>query len=226
MNFNDILNDCMQQVGCSARELCNKSGVSAAAISRYRSGERIPSRDSDTVEKLSVALCAIAKDKAMTDLTPEYYLERLTMADDYQTVDSGQLLQNFDVLISALNISINRLCRHIHYDTSTIFRFRNGSRKLADPEKFAADVAGYIVKVMDSAQDRAILSELLGCGENILDDRSVCFEKVTEWLLSGKSTKKNPVSRFLNKFDEFDLNEYIKSIHFDEMNVPTAPTSY
>lgn len=223
MNFNDILNDCMQQVGCSARELCNKSGVSAAAISRYRSGERIPSRDSDTVEKLSVALCAIAKDKALTDFTPEYYLERLTMADDYLTVDSGQLLQNFDVLISALNISINRLCRHIHYDTSTIFRFRNGSRKLADPEKFAADVAGYIVRAMDSAQDRAILSELLGCGENILDDRSVCFEKVTEWLLSGKSTKKNPVSRFLNKFDEFDLNEYIKSIHFDEMKVPTAP---
>ena len=28
---------------------------------------------------------------------------------------------------------------------------------------------------------------------------------------------------FLSKIDDFDLNEYIKAIHFDEMKVPTVP---
>ena len=31
------------------------------------------------------------------------------------------------------------------------------------------------------------------------------------------------VSKFLEKLDEFDLNEYIKAIHFDEMKVPSVP---
>ena len=31
------------------------------------------------------------------------------------------------------------------------------------------------------------------------------------------------VSKFLNKLDEFDLNEYIKVIHFDELKVSSVP---
>lgn len=31
------------------------------------------------------------------------------------------------------------------------------------------------------------------------------------------------MSGFLNKLDDFDLNEYIKSIHFDELKVPSVP---
>ena len=33
----------------------------------------------------------------------------------------------------------------------------------------------------------------------------------------------NTISTFLSKIDDFDLNEYIKAIHFDEMKVPTVP---
>ena len=31
------------------------------------------------------------------------------------------------------------------------------------------------------------------------------------------------MSSFLTKLDEFDLNEYIRSIRFDELKIPTLP---
>ena len=35
--------------------------------------------------------------------------------------------------------------------------------------------------------------------------------------------RENSVEKFLTNLNEFDLNEYIKAIHFDEMKVPSVP---
>lgn len=35
--------------------------------------------------------------------------------------------------------------------------------------------------------------------------------------------KSGGIEEFLDKLDEFDLNEYIKAIRFDEMKVPALP---
>ena len=40
MRFYEQLNQYMKVVNCTAKELCTVSGISAAALSRYRSGER------------------------------------------------------------------------------------------------------------------------------------------------------------------------------------------
>lgn len=40
---------------------------------------------------------------------------------------------------------------------------------------------------------------------------------------AGKKGQSSDISSFLSKLDEFDLNEYIKAIHFDELKVPTVP---
>ena len=42
MHFYEQLNQYMKVVNCTAKELCTVSGISAAALSRYRSGERVP----------------------------------------------------------------------------------------------------------------------------------------------------------------------------------------
>ena len=45
MKFCDRLNLYIETLGCSAKTLSAASGISDAAISRYRSGEREPGRD-------------------------------------------------------------------------------------------------------------------------------------------------------------------------------------
>ena len=60
MRFYEILNEYMDQLDCMAKDICKNSGISAATLSRYRSGERLPAPDSDAFEKLCFALGDIA----------------------------------------------------------------------------------------------------------------------------------------------------------------------
>ena len=42
MKFGDLLNSYIESLGCTAKELADRSGISPAVISRYRSGKRTP----------------------------------------------------------------------------------------------------------------------------------------------------------------------------------------
>lgn len=223
MRFYELLNEYIDLLGCMAKDICEMSGISAATLSRYRSGDRLPVLNSDAFDKLCLAVADIAAEKGMGEITENSVRERFLSAQDYESGDPKQLMQNFDTLVSMLDINITRLSRYINYDVSTIFRFRNGTRKPSEPQKFAAAVAGYVTKELDSAKNIAVLSELLACGEEEIADNSIRYERLMNWLLSQKVENKSSVSDFLNKLNEFDLNEFIKSIHFDEMKVPSVP---
>ena len=47
MDFKDKLEEYIKQLNCTAKDLSDSSGLSAATISRYRSGERIPEADTE-----------------------------------------------------------------------------------------------------------------------------------------------------------------------------------
>lgn len=223
MKFNEKLNEYIEILGCTAKELSLCSGISTATISRYRSGERIPEINSDALNQLCSAIALTAKQKQINEITDDSVKEIFLNCSDIVTVNKESLRQNFNTLISVLNINISRLCRDTNYDVSTVFRFRNGSRQPSEPTKFAAAVAGYVSREMDSADEKSVLAELIGCSSEELSDSPKRFDKIQNWLLSGKSTKTNSISKFLTKLNEFDLNEYIKAIHFDELKVPSLP---
>lgn len=48
-------------------------------------------------------------------------------------------------------------------------------------------------------------------------------DRLTDWLLAGAGAVKDSMTVFLEKLDEFNLNEYIHIIHFDELKVPSVP---
>ena len=222
MNFHEKLNEYIQMLPCTAKELSELSGLSAATLSRYRSGERVPDMRSSAFSQLCSAIARISEQKGNSTLTADAVRESFLSCEDLVTVDREQLRYNFNTLISLLNINISRLCQYTNYDTSTIFRFRSGSRQIAEPEKFAAVIAGYIAKEMDSASEKAVLAELFGCTAESLADPSVRFQKLQTYLLEAKGKREDSVSHFLSKLDAFDLNEYIKAIHFDELKLPPA----
>lgn len=65
MKFCDRLNLYIETLGCSAKTLSAASGISDAAISRYRSGEREPGRDSEQLLRLAQGICAIAAERRL-----------------------------------------------------------------------------------------------------------------------------------------------------------------
>ena len=228
MRFYEQLNQYMKAVNCTAKELCIVSGISAAALSRYRSGERVPDVHSETFEQLCSALETLALKREGTNLTKTEIRQQFLACSDMKSTDKEQLRQNFNTLISVLNLNITKLCQHISYDTSTIFRFRNGSRSPADPEGFVLAVSAYVARKYCQGDDLYVLAQLLECSEEELNDTSVVCEKIRLWLLNSQNRKKgeDSLSKFLSKLDEFDLNEYIKVIHFDEMKVPGVPFQF
>lgn len=222
MLFREKLNQYMVTLDCSAKEVSAVSGLSAATLSRYRSGERVPSIRSAPFENLCDAIAALAKQK-QKDITKASVAAEFQACDDIITADREQLRQNFNTLIAVLNINITKLCRGTNYDVSTVFRIRNGTRKPADPVQFAAAVAGYVSREMASTADKDVLAKLLDCSAQSLSDSAQCCEKLQNWLLAGKSHAQDDISKFLTKLNSFDLNEFIKAIHFDEMKVPSFP---
>ncbi len=222
MLFREKLNQYMVTLDCSAKEVSAVSGLSAATLSRYHSGERVPSIHSESFENLCDAIVALAKQK-QKDMTKASVVAAFQACDDMITADRELLRQNFNALIAVLNMNITKLCRYTNYDVSTVFRIRNGTRKPADPVQFAAAVAGYVSREMASTADKAVLAKLLDCPAEALSDSAQCCEKLQNWLLAGKSRPQDDISKFLTKLNSFDLNEFIKAIHFDEMKVPSFP---
>ncbi|MGM9615826.1 MAG: helix-turn-helix domain-containing protein [Oscillospiraceae bacterium] len=223
MKFSETLNEYIETLGCTAKDISGVSGLSEATISRYRTGGRVPETDSEAFEQLCEAIALLAERKQLRDITKASVKESFFDCTDLVIADKEQLRENFNTLISVLDINISKLCRHTNYDTSTIFRFRNGSRHPSEPTKFAAAVAGYVSREMNSAGEISVLAELLGCSSEELSDSSKRFDKIQSWLLEGKGTRTDSLSKFLTKLDEFDLTEYIKAIHFDELKVPSFP---
>ena len=126
MRFCDRLNEYIETLDCTAKELSEFSGISAATVSRYRSGERLPDAESEAFSSIVNALTAIAEKKEIA-LGAEEIRSQLLACDGLVSADKEQLRLNFNTLISVLDINISKLCRSTNYDSSTIFRFRNGS---------------------------------------------------------------------------------------------------
>ena len=225
MRFYENFNNYIEQCGCMAKDISARTGISAATLSRYRSGERVPDMESDAFRSLCRAIAQIAADKNIADITEDSVRESFMKCSDFVSTDKEQLRQNFNTLITVLNLNMSNLCQQTNYDTSTVYRIRNGSRQPADPEQFASSISLYVAQKTERESDLAILAELIGTSTEELSDYSVRYTQIKNWMLEGHTpvSQEGGVSGFLTKLDEFDLNEYIKAIHFDEMKVPSLP---
>ena len=225
MNYSEKLNNYIEALNCRAKDLSKVSGLSPATLSRYRSGERIPEINSEAFNKICGSIACLSEKHNIGGevLTENAVAESFLECPDIIATDKEQFRRKLNTLISALNINIARLCRHTNYESSALFRIRNGTRKPSDPVKFAADIAGFLVREIGGEEDKQILAKLVNCPDGELSDAAKLYERIRDWLIAGQSRPSNDVERFLEKLDSFDLNEYIKAIHFDELKVPSVP---
>ena len=222
MNFNEQLNAYMQELHCTAKEVSARAGLSPATLSRYRSGERVPEPNSDAFGRICAALAALAAEQGAPH-TESTIAERFLACPDVIASDKEQFRRKLNTLISALGLTVAQLCQYTNYESSALFRIRSGSRNPSDPAKFAADVADLAARAAVTEQQRGALQSLLTCPPETLDDAAQLSALVRDWLMAGQAAAEGDMDRFLAKLDEFDLNEYIKAIRFDELKVPTVP---
>ena len=222
MFFCEQLNKYIKQIECSSKELVNASGLSTSVISRYRRGDRKPSIRSKQLEQLVDGLYKLSSSKNLNIPKDEIYNKLSSTLNDV-SIDFEQLRKNFNELISALNINMTELSRSSSYDSSLLSKIHTGNANPSKPKIFIETVCSFVVKKYKSEDSKKAVSILIGCNLKDLTNSSSYYNKLLNWFSTGSSQSHNYIDDFLNNLDNFDLNEYIKTIHFDEMKVPSIP---
>lgn len=222
MNFKEVLNEYLKELNCSSKKLSNESGLSESVISRYRSGERTPLKNSEQLNKLTKALFNIAKDSGENKYTfdkIESDFNSTLASDDF---DYTTFSNNLNTLITSLNINTHEMSKYIVFDASHISRIRYGKAKPSNPVEFSNKICSYILNRYKNPDDINNLMMIIGCKKSDLSNEKI-YSTLFNWLTSEMVPVKSQVSDFLHNLDLFNLDDYIKVIKFDELKVPNIP---
>ena len=220
MLFKDQLNIYMKELNCTAKQISEISELSAASLSRYRNGERIPETKSNTLNSIAKALAHLSS-TTPAPLKEQDILDAFYACSDINTSDNESFRNKLNTLIDTLDLSINELCKSTGYESSAFFRIRRGTRNPSDPIRLGQDVSSYITRECTDNERIEKLNNLISGYKDA--DMSERFECLFHWLMETDAKPVNDMESFLKKLDDFDLNDFITYIHYDDIKVPTAP---
>jgi DNA-binding Xre family transcriptional regulator len=222
VNFKEVLNEYLKELNCSSKKLSNESGLSESVISRYRSGERTPLKNSEQLNKLTKALFNIAKDSGKNKYTLDKIVSDFNIALPSDDFDYTTFSNNLNTLITSLNINTHEMSKYIVFDASHISRIRYGKAKPSNPVEFSNKICSYILNRYKNPDDINNLMMIIGCKKSDLSNEKI-YSTLFNWLTSEIVPVKNQISDFLHHLDSFNLDDYIKVIKFDELKVPSIP---
>ena len=222
MNFKEVLNKYLKELNCSQKMLSESSGLSETVISRYKSGERTPVKNSEQLTKLTTAIFNISKTMSKKQYTLDKIKNDFNKVLQNDNFDYTTLSNNLNILITSLKISINEMSKYIVFDSSHILRIRYGKAKPSNPIEFSNKICTYIFNRYNNPDDINNLMTIIGCKKNDLSNNNF-YNTLFTWLTSESIQVKNQINDFLYNLDSFNLNDYIKAIKFDELKVPSIP---
>ena len=222
MNFKEVLNKYLKELNCSQKMLSESSGLSETVISRYKSGERTPVKNSEQLTKLTTAIFNISKTMSKKQYTLDKIENDFNKVLQNDNFDYTTLSNNLNILITSLKISINEMSKYIVFDSSHISRIRYGKAKPSNPIEFSNKICTYIFNRYNNPDDINNLMTIIGCKKNDLSNNNF-YNTLFTWLTSESIQVKNQINNFLYDLDSFNLNDYIKAIKFDELKVPSIP---
>ena len=224
MTFQEQLNVYLSDLSATHKELAEASGLSEATISRYCSGERVPSFQSAAISQLADGISHLADEKQMP-LPQRVQIEaslNVTVRGAL-SVDYDVFLSNLQHLLSDLNIRTSELARGLYIDSSHISKILSGTRRPGNVDRFISDVATYIAHRYAGSADLSSLARIIDIDPASLASTAEIKDTIIDWLGSSASVKTDDsIPRFLTKLDDFDLGDYLKAVRFDEIKLPPA----
>ncbi len=206
MKFKDYLQKDLERIGCSLSELSKASGLSSAVLSRYRSGERAPRKDSELLVQLCSGISTLEQKAGL----PSNHQNRLAVYKAALSDDYTLNYDRFDRLLRILHVSMKDLSRELNYDASYLSRIRSGKRSPADPEQFAENVSEFFLR---SARPEELeeISEIVQ--ESDLQHLQSALQS---WLIRKREAESQPMESFLKTLDEFNLDGFSRSMRFED----------
>ena len=223
MYFSDILNNYIDIIGCTAKELSKASNISPAVLSRYRNGTRIPKYNSDQLIQLINGLDILTKKYNTKELNKDIIKKEFERILNKDTINFELFRTNYNILINTLNVNVSEMSRYIGFDASYLSKIKTGSRKPQNLNDFSNAVNKYIVTNYNDQISLELLSRLIKTDINNLKNKDLYFNILKKWLNNNTNIEDNNINNFLTKLDNFDLNDYINTIKFNKIKIPTLP---
>lgn len=220
MDFKTALNNYIKKLNCTSKELAIKANLSETVISRYRNGLRTPGVNKDEIKNLANAISVISYEKKINlnyDEVLNCLIDSVNKNDEF---NYDNFCKNFNRLLNDLKINIKDMAKYINFDASYISRIRYNKAKPSTPSEFCNKVCSYVINKFN---DNDILIKFLNCDKNIND--KALFDNLYNFLINNENTitESKYINDFLISLDDFNLNDFIKAIKFDELKVPNIP---
>ena len=215
MKFSDLLNKYLEEFNCSSKKLSELTNISPSVISRYRSSQRTPEADSIQVETIINVLFELSDKKYQKEDIKNSIINSLRK----DSFNYESFSKNLNDLINLLKINLKDMSKYTLYDPSHISRIRYGKTKPSEPIEFSKKTINYIINKYNSEEDIKKLSNLLDKNLNINN----LNEHLLNFLTDSKDKPDDKIEKFLTNLDNFNLNDYIKAIKFDELKILNIP---
>lgn len=224
MNFSKELNKYIDMLDCSAKDICEVSGLSPALVSRYLNNKRTPKADSLYLDKLIDAIYIIAKEKNI-NISKASIERNLSSTIKLSNIDYDVFIDNLNLLQDTLKISTVELSKVLDYDASFLSRIKNKERKPADLENFISVLTDYIVSSYSSIEKKEKIASLFKCPVDNITTNEQYKEEFSKWISTVHSNINQDVYNFLSKLDDFNLKDYIGK-DLEKVKVPSSPVIF
>ncbi|MBO6157733.1 MAG: hypothetical protein J6P72_00570 [Firmicutes bacterium] len=161
--FKDLFSDYIAKLHCTSKELTEFCQLSPVVISRYRSGERTPLKNSLQLEKLIHGLAALCKDRGI-DETEEQIAATFAQAlpKNESDIDSTLFRTHLKQLSIASGIPMSHMARALSYDPSYLSKISAGLRFPSFPDIFIEKLCKYVSEQIVEDQEKEALFIRLG----------------------------------------------------------------
>ena len=222
MQFKEILNRYLADLQTTQKQLAKESGFSPAMINRYCKGSKQPSYNGEDLKILASSLCAIAKDKNIP--FPAYDEVYTTLRDSLENmlrVDYDVFLANLNYLLKYLGVKNIELAKGIYSDVSHISKILSGSSHPGNPDNFIYEVSSYLSQRFISSSELNSIARILKLNVEDISSSALLRDELIKYLGSNANVvSDDSIPHFLKYLDDFNLNDYLKAVNFDEIKVP------
>lgn len=104
-----------------------------------------------------------------------------------------------------------------------ISRIRTGKRQPTDVVKLGGEIATYVVVKYSDENSKAVVAELLSCEPKVLSNIGAYRDELLKWLVNNENVSEESSIKFLKSLNDFNLDDYIEAIHFNDIKIPTVP---
>lgn len=213
MPFASVLNSYCDALNCTNAVIASHCGISASALSRYRSGDRVPT-SSETVDKLARGIASLSRDGA---LSQEEVSASLEAARKGLYVGGDAFGDRVDRLMKTLGIRNADIARISSIDPSHLSRIRNGQRSPVDREGLADVIARASAnRLLNEGRIDRLIAMVPSAAKTLendwqsYDSEALLVDDITQWLLSdvASSADIGDLERLFSWFDSFDFAAY------------------